>query len=97
MHIAPISPCESSRLHLLAVTADGRRVYFSTSPGDPGYSGVPASPKQAPRPTELRPQVVRQAPPLPSARSGGAGQSRCLFPQHKNPNLTPATMMPVLR
>ncbi len=33
-HIAPIAVSESSRLHLVAVTADGRRVYFTT-----GFAG----------------------------------------------------------
>ncbi|CAL8471349.1 g10891 [Coccomyxa elongata] len=60
VHIAPISASESSRLHMLAVTADGRRVYFSaTDASGPG-------PARAQRPTHLRAQVARQAPPQPT-------------------------------
>lgn len=77
VHIAPVSPSESMRLHLVAVTADGRRVYFSACEA-PGY-GVPSGP---PRPSHLRAQVARQAPPLPSGagapRSGSAQPSRCV-------------------
>lgn len=74
VHIAPISASESSRLHLLAVTADGRRVYFSTS--DAGGYG----PARAQRPTHLRAQVARQAPPQPTNAAVARGTqqpSRC--------------------
>ena len=75
VHIAPISPQESSRLHLVAVTADGRRVYFSAC--EPPLYGSSAPP----RPSYLRAQVARQAPPLPSSSSEGrrdsAQPSRC--------------------
>ena len=54
MHIAPISANESARLQLLAVTADGRRVYFSTS--DSATYGAAAA--RAQRPTHLRAQVA---------------------------------------
>ncbi|KAK9837777.1 hypothetical protein WJX74_004885, partial [Apatococcus lobatus] len=50
-------------LHLLAVTADGRRVYLSAS----GY--VPPAGNQAPRPNMLRAEVAQQAVQLPSASS----------------------------
>ena len=77
VHIAPVSPLESTRLHLVAVTADGRRVYFSAC-DSPAYG---APPGQQPRPSHLRAQIARQAPPLPSAasapRSGSAQPSRC--------------------
>ena len=78
VHIAPISPRESSRLHLVAVTADGRRVYFSACEPPAYGSSAP------PRPSYLRAQVARQAPPLPSGSSGGrsgsAQPSRCVAP-----------------
>ncbi|KAJ9533501.1 hypothetical protein QJQ45_026553, partial [Haematococcus lacustris] len=48
-HLAPISCAESSKLHLLAVTADGRRVYFTTHYLRPTYPG-------AYNPTGLQPQ-----------------------------------------
>ncbi|KAJ9533902.1 hypothetical protein QJQ45_026986, partial [Haematococcus lacustris] len=48
-HLAPISCAESSKLHLLAVTADGRRVYFTTHYLRPNYPG-------AYNPTGLQPQ-----------------------------------------
>lgn len=48
-HMAVIPPRESSRLHLLVVTADGRRVYFSThGPAMPGSAAPP------PRPSHLQ-------------------------------------------
>ena len=76
VHIAPVSPSESTRLHLVAVTADGRRMYFSACES-PAYG---APPGQQPRPSHLRAQIARQAPPLPSAaaapRGGSAQPSR---------------------
>ena len=77
VHIAPISPTESARLHLVAVTADGRRVYFSACDA-PAYGAPAGAPPQ--RPTHLRAAIARQALPLPSAagapRSGSAQPSR---------------------
>jgi nuclear pore complex protein Nup155 len=32
VYMAPIPPSDSQRLHLLTVTADGRRVFWSTAP-----------------------------------------------------------------
>ncbi|KAK9806121.1 hypothetical protein WJX72_002210 [[Myrmecia] bisecta] len=65
-HIAVIPPTESQRLHLLAVTSDGRRVYFSTY--QPSYyGGTPANQ----RPQALIPQIARQAMPHPSTAGVG--------------------------
>ncbi len=73
------------RLHLLAVTLDGRRVYFSTSAGG-GYGfGAATTARGNPRPTTLRAEIARQAPPQPGAPTtgrvaghGAAPPSRCL-------------------
>lgn len=51
------------RLHLLAVTADGRRVYLNA------YGYASPSGNQAPRPSMLRADVAQQAVQLPSASS----------------------------
>ena len=75
----------AGRLHLLAVTLDGRRVYFSTSAGG-GYGfGAATTARGNPRPTTLRAEIARQAPPQPGAPStgrvaghGAAPPSRCL-------------------
>lgn len=59
--------CGLRRLHLLAVTVDGRRVYFSTS-SPHAVGGVPG---RISRPETLRAEVARQAPPQPGAVSTG--------------------------
>jgi hypothetical protein len=71
VYIAPISVSESARLHLLAVTADGRRLYFSTS--DAGAYGASS---QVQRPAFLRAQVARQAPPQPANAAAARGGSQ---------------------
>ena len=49
MHVAVVSPAESIIVTLVAVCADGRRVYFTTLPagaermGFPGMGGAPAA------------------------------------------------------
>jgi nuclear pore complex protein Nup155 len=48
-HMAVIPPRESSRLHLLVVTLDGRRVYLSMH-----GPAMPGSPQPAPRPSQLQ-------------------------------------------
>lgn len=88
VHIAPISPAESARLHLVAVTADGRRVYFSACDA-PAY-GAPAG-APPPRPTHLRTVIARQAPSLLSAssapRSGSAQPSRFVLDYQSTLNI----------
>eukprot|EP00898_Chlorokybus_atmophyticus_P007513 jgi/Chlat1/7763/Chrsp66S07231 len=67
VEITTIPPRESRRLHLVAVTADGRRVFFSvTNEIKPGS-----------RPASLAVRFVRNAPPqpervLPRGMGGGA-------------------------
>ncbi|EFN51092.1 hypothetical protein CHLNCDRAFT_141404 [Chlorella variabilis] len=63
VYMAPIPPSQSHRLHLLTVTADGRRVYWGAASSR--YGSDPAGP----RPDRLRAEVARQA--MPSAVAGG--------------------------
>ncbi|PRW05942.1 nuclear pore complex Nup155 isoform B [Chlorella sorokiniana] len=67
VYMAPIPPSQSHRLHLLTVTADGRRVYWAAASSR--YGSDPAGP----RPDRLRAEVARQAMPS-SAASGGVGR-----------------------
>ena len=62
MHLGIVPPGESSKLHLVVVTLDGRRVYMTTTPSQ-GY-GVAVSNA---RPFGLKALVARQAPPQPAA------------------------------
>jgi nuclear pore complex protein Nup155 len=68
VHMSPIPPTESHRLHLVTVTADGRRVYWAAASAR--ASRAPAGP----RPDRLRAEVARQAMPsaASAARAGGA-------------------------
>ena len=79
VHLAVVPPAESERLCLLAVTADGRRVYLSTQA--PGYGGgLAGAPGGAPqRPTTLRADFARPAPPSPG---DGRGAARCAHTHH---------------
>lgn len=67
VHMAPVPQAESRRLHLLTVTADGRRVYWSAA------SSRSSSSISGPRPDRLRAEVARQAMPSPSAAARAAG------------------------
>jgi nuclear pore complex protein Nup155 len=67
VHMAVIPPAESRRLHLLTVTADGRRVYWAAASSR--ISSKPAGP----RPDRLRAEIARQAMPSPSAAARAAG------------------------
>lgn len=60
--IAPISPSESTKLHLLAVTSDGRRVYFSVYPSQQLAAVGPVDPTKV-RPHTLVAVIARQALP----------------------------------
>ena len=82
--LAVVPRSDSDRLPLVAVTVDGRRIYFSTGAAPPpsyGYYGAPAPRRArgapAPRPTALRAEVVRAAPPRP-ARAAAPGGGRGL-------------------
>ncbi|KAL4426022.1 hypothetical protein ABPG75_010038 [Micractinium tetrahymenae] len=68
VYMAPIPPSQSHRLHLLTVTADGRRVYWSAASSR--YGSDPAGP----RPDRLRAEVARQAMPSSAAAGGAAGR-----------------------
>ncbi|KAI3427442.1 hypothetical protein D9Q98_010357 [Chlorella vulgaris] len=68
VYMAPIPPSQSHRLHLLTVTADGRRVYWGAASSR--YGSQPAGP----RPDRLRAEVARQAMPSSSAAGGGTGR-----------------------
>ncbi|KAL4425159.1 hypothetical protein ABPG77_008264 [Micractinium sp. CCAP 211/92] len=67
VYMAPIPPSQSHRLHLLTVTADGRRVYWAAASSR--YGNDPAGP----RPDRLRAEVARQA--MPSSSAGAAGRA----------------------
>ena len=67
VHMGIIPQNESRRLHLLTVTADGRRVYWSAA------SSRTSSNPAGPRPDRLRAEVARQAMPSPSAAARAAG------------------------
>lgn len=67
VHMAVIPPAESRRLHLLTVTADGRRVYWAAA------SSRTSSKPAGPRPDRLRAEIARQAMPSPSAAARAAG------------------------
>ncbi|PSC67210.1 nuclear pore complex NUP155 [Micractinium conductrix] len=67
VYMAPIPPSQSHRLHLLTVTADGRRVYWAAASSR--YGNDPAGP----RPDRLRAEVARQAMPS-TAAAGAAGR-----------------------
>ena len=72
VYMSPIPPCTSRRVHLLTVTADGRRVYWSTMSSRPSMSNSQI------RPDRLKAEVARRAVPIPtSGRSlhSGAGRS----------------------
>ena len=66
--VAPIPPSESSSIHLMAVTADGRLVYLSTQPtsGAPPGNGLR-------RPSCLNIVFNKRAIPAPASQ----GNSRC--------------------
>lgn len=72
LHLAVVPLSESQKLHVVAVTLDGRRVYMTTTP-QLGY-GAPS----ATRPQGLKPLIARQAPPQPalSAARGGTATSK---------------------
>eukprot|EP00884_Botryococcus_braunii_P002912 jgi/Botrbrau1/12621/Bobra.0169s0148.1 len=61
--IVPIPPSESTRLHLLALTADARRIYLSAYV-QPGYMAR----IESPRPDRLKCEFARQA--LPTGPAG---------------------------
>lgn len=71
--LPPAGTAESAKLTLLVVTADGRRIYFSTQylrggapPGlPPSYAALNAEPPQ-PRPVTL--QAIFARPALPQVR-----------------------------
>lgn len=44
MLLAPVPPSESAVIHLMAVTADGRRVFLSTQPANAAPSSAPKRP-----------------------------------------------------
>jgi nuclear pore complex protein Nup155 len=67
VHMAVIPPAESRRLHLLTVTADGRRVYWAAA------SSRTSSKPAGPRPDRLRAEIARQAMPSPSSAARAAG------------------------
>lgn len=69
VYMSPIPSSDSSRLHFLTVTADGRRVYWSVA--SPARLG-----RSFPRPERLRAEVARQAVPssaLIQRSAAGAG------------------------
>ena len=72
VHLSVVPLAESERLCLLAVTADGRRVYLSTQA--PGFGGGLSAPpgRGSPRPTTLRAEFARPAPPAPGDGRGAA-------------------------
>ena len=70
--IAPIPPSESLDIHLMALTADGRRFYLSTQL----VSSVAAAPGRR-TPSVLRNMRSRSAIPAPQHQ----GQSRCNYMQ----------------
>ena len=57
VHIAVVPPSVSRRVHLLTVTADGRRVYWSTS------SARSMAMRASARPDRLRAEIARRAVP----------------------------------
>ena len=65
VYIAVVDRTESQRLHLVALTADGRRVYFSTTSSYSVWSSSSSS-RLTPRPTDLRAKLVRKCPEVPS-------------------------------
>lgn len=67
--IAPVPSSESADIHLMALTADGRRFYLSTQP--PGTAVAAAPGKRTP--SVLRNVRSRSAIPAPQHQ----GQSRC--------------------
>ena len=74
INVAPVPRSDSHRLHMVATTADGRRVYFSTTSSYSVWGG-PAGPasqstKVSPRPTDLRVKMVRGSPVVPSLPQG---------------------------
>jgi len=81
-HLSVVPLAESARLCLMVVTADGRRVYLSTQTPAPGGFGAPPG-GAPPRPSTLRAEFARPAPPargaLPAGpgRPGPAVQRRC--------------------
>lgn len=68
--IAPIPPSESVDIHLMALTADGRRFYLSTT--QPGTSAAAATGRRTP--SVLR-NVSRSRSAIPAPQH--QGQSRC--------------------
>jgi hypothetical protein len=72
---------ESARLHLLAVTADGRRCYFSFHPYVQRFynpTSAAGSSTQAPNPAAMRPQALVAAfarAAVPAAAGVVAGRS----------------------
>lgn len=74
VHIAVVTPAESSRLTLVAVCADGRRIYFTTLPETSAFS-FGTQPQGNKRPTQLKAMYERDPPPQASALGqGGADQ-----------------------
>jgi len=73
VYMAPVPPSTSIRVHLLTVTADGRRVYWSTMSSRPSMSSSQV------RPDRLKAEVARRAVPIPTgggrSMHSGAGRS----------------------
>ena len=73
VHMSVIPPSVSRRVHLLTVTADGRRVYWATSRAT--HSSTVSA-----RPDRLKAEIVRRA--VPSSMPGGGRGGRGGAPHH---------------
>ena len=73
MLIAPIPPSESSFIHLMAVTADGRRVYLSSQPAN-----APPAPVTK-RPVALYNVTSRSAITPPAHQGQSRYTQHCIF------------------
>jgi len=71
--IAPIPPSESSSIHLMAVTADGRRVYLSSQPVN-----APPAPVTK-RPVALYNVTSRSAITPPAHQGQSRYTQHCIF------------------
>lgn len=72
VHLAVIPKADSSKLHLVVVTLDGRRVYMTTNPPSQGGYNAPST---SARPHGLKALIARQAPPQPAGNASRGSSS----------------------
>eukprot|EP00198_Chlamydomonas_reinhardtii_P005145 XP_001694481.1 nuclear pore protein [Chlamydomonas reinhardtii] len=90
-YIAPIATSESSKLHLLAVTADGRRIYFSTWHSGAGSAALEIVAAHYSAGCLLLSESAQGGGGGAGGNSGGGGATK-LLAASRNTTVPPATL-----